>query len=241
MTPCFKVGPNEYATKHKELHQMMLDAWSPIFNCYVDTTPPCYDEFCRQFPDALLPNRQYHDANPFEVPDITAAMIAEVIAQMKPSSPGIDGWKVEELQILGMVSLDKLAILYQIIERAAKWPAHLLDVPVTALKKGKGDTPLQVRPISLTSHIYRMWAKIRWVRYTYNHGTFNGFLKNFMVVLPTDKHWTPTLLWLLTSNNLHIQTIPYSAYYMIMQNVLTTYVGKLSAVFLKILECQRPS
>jgi hypothetical protein len=90
-------------------------------------------------------------------------MIAEVIAQMKPSSPGIDGWKVEELQILGMISLDKLAMLYQTIERAAKWPANLLEVPVTTLKKGKGDTPLQVRPISLTSHIYRMWAKIRWV------------------------------------------------------------------------------
>ena len=33
---------------------MMLDAWSPIFNRYVDTTPPCYDEFCRQFPEAFL-------------------------------------------------------------------------------------------------------------------------------------------------------------------------------------------
>ena len=82
---------------------------------------------------------------------------------MKPSSPGIDGWKVEELQILGMISLDKLAMLYQTIERAAKWPANLLEVPVTTLKKGKGDTPLQVRPISLTSHIYRMWAEIPWV------------------------------------------------------------------------------
>ena len=42
--------------------------------------------FCRQFPEAFLPNHQYHDANPFEVPDITASMIAEVMAQMKPSS-----------------------------------------------------------------------------------------------------------------------------------------------------------
>ena len=62
-----------------------------------------------------------------------------------------------------MISLDKLAMLYQTIERAAKWPANLLEVPVTTLKKGKGDTPLQVRPISLTSHIYRMWAEIPWV------------------------------------------------------------------------------
>ena len=162
MTPCFRTNSHEYATKHKELHQMMLDSWKPIFNRYHEKDPPSYQSFRNQFPMATFPDCQYDADRPFSVPEITAKMIADVVSQLKPSSPGIDGWQVHELKALGLSSFQKLAMLYHIIEHAATWPSNLLEVPVTTLKKGSGQTPLQIRPISLTSHIYRVWAKRRW-------------------------------------------------------------------------------
>ena len=63
-TPCFKTGVYEYATKHSEIHQMMLDSWEPIFNRFSHTSPPNYHDFVRSFPMVLPANRIYSADNP---------------------------------------------------------------------------------------------------------------------------------------------------------------------------------
>jgi hypothetical protein len=161
-TPCFKTGVHEYATKHAEIHQMMLDSWSPIFNRFIQNAPPSYDDFLRAFPMALPENRLYSADNPVVLPQITCDDVMALIAQLKPSSPGADAWRIEELQVLGRRSISYLVKFYELVENVGKWPQNLLEVPVASLQKNSGDSPLDIRPISLTSHMYRLWAKLRW-------------------------------------------------------------------------------
>ena len=161
-TPCLKTGVHEYATKHAEIHQMMLDSWSPIFNRFIQNAPPSYDDFLRAFPMALPENRLYSADNPVVLPQITCDDVMALIAQLKPSSPGADAWRIEELQVLGRRSISYLVKFYELVENVGKWPQNLLEVPVASLQKNSGDSPLDIRPISLTSHMYRLWAKLRW-------------------------------------------------------------------------------
>ena len=161
-TPCFKTGVYEYATKHSEIHQMMLDSWEPIFNRFSHTSPPNYDDFVRSFPMVLPADRIYSADNPVILPPITTDAILKLLSQLKPSSPGADAWRIEELQSLGPKSIDFLVQLYNLVEQIGKWPQNLLEVLVASLQKNSGETPLDIRPISLTSHIYRLWAKLRW-------------------------------------------------------------------------------
>ena len=161
-TPCFKINDEQYVTKHAELHQMMIDSWGPIFNRYQKSHPPSYENFRREFPHALPPDRTYSTENPFTLPTITSQDVSEIIFNLKPSSAGIDFWQTHELQSLGPFSIQMLAELLQAIEDSQKWPENLLEVPVATIKKGAGLSPLEIRPIALTSHLYRIWAKSRW-------------------------------------------------------------------------------
>ena len=163
-TPCFQTCEKQYVTKHAELHKMMIEAWGPIFNRYDKINPPSYSEFCQQFPFALPVDCQYNAQNPFVLPEISPEDLQAIICKLQPSSPGIDFWQTHELQSLGPRSIGKLASLFQLIENMQQWPSSLLEVPVAALKKHSGLTPLENRPIALTSQLYRVWAKLRWAQ-----------------------------------------------------------------------------
>ena len=141
---------------------MMCNAWEPIFNRYRNDPSPSYEQFLHQFPMALAPDRTYTAAQPVELPPITAVTLRDLISDLSNSSPGVDAWQIDELKLLGEQSIYHLAQLYNLIESTSTWPTNLLDVPVVCLKKGTGDTPLDFRPISLTSHLYRLWSKCRW-------------------------------------------------------------------------------
>ena len=50
---------------------------------------------------------------------------------------------------------------YNLVERSAQWPTATHEIPVAALRKDTGTSPLDVRPISLAPILYKIWAKIR--------------------------------------------------------------------------------
>ena len=154
------------------------------------------------------PERRYTANNPFVLSDIL-----EVIPKLQPSSPGVDGWQVSELKALGEPSFKRLAKLYHSIESTAVRPGNLLEVPVTTSKKGAGETPLQVCPISLTSHVYRIYG-LRYVGHNFSLGIFHGCQMNCMVVFPIGKQWTLIfrLLWILNKPNSSINPL-YGALY----------------------------
>ena len=83
---------------------------------------------------------------------------------LRPSAPGADGWNVRELQALSPVAIDLLTEIYNAIETLEKWPTVLCEVPIATLRKGEGCSPLDVRPISLTPILYRVWARTRFLQ-----------------------------------------------------------------------------
>ena len=88
--------------------------------------------------------------------------IQETIRKMRAKqAPGMEGWRVAELKRLPKPILAWLADRFNAIEETGEWPAALLRALVTLLSKGKGPVPLDTRPISVLSPIYRLWAAIR--------------------------------------------------------------------------------
>ena len=162
-TPCFQHPnqKNEYITKHAELHQMMLKDWSPLFNRYLDRQPPQYSDFIAEFPESLSPLREHTAHNPFSLPRLNSQMITDTIKNLKPTAPGADGWNVCEMQSLSHIAIELLTEIFNTIELCAIWPSTLFEVPVAALRKGEGSSPLDIRPISLTPILYRIWARAR--------------------------------------------------------------------------------
>ncbi|CAE8623234.1 unnamed protein product [Polarella glacialis] len=73
-------------------------------------------------------------------------------------SPGMDGWNVGELKLLPAPLLDLLAEMFNGIERSGKWPRPLECAMVSLISKGAGCEPNDLRPITVMSVVYRVWA-----------------------------------------------------------------------------------
>ncbi len=68
---------------------------------------------------------------------------------------------MRELKALPIPLLDLLARLFNTIERTARWPPALQRALITLVPKGLGGEPEQMRPISVMSAVYRLWATTR--------------------------------------------------------------------------------
>ena len=67
------------------------------------------------------------------------------------SAPGSDSWKVDELKLLPLTILDRLACLFNLIEETGSWPLVLTKEFVSLISKGEGSKPTKLRPIGLMS------------------------------------------------------------------------------------------
>jgi len=88
-------------------------------------------------------------------------MVTINLRQSTLSASGMDGWRVAELKALPDFLLDKLAILLNVVEMTGTWPHTLERALVSLIPKGEGGEPLAMRPISVTSAVYRLWAATR--------------------------------------------------------------------------------
>ena len=162
VTPIFQRATHEFAVKHQELHQLMWEACLPIFNRFRDKPEPSFDNFIQLFPNCMPPDFQFSAAQPLVIDNITPEQVYSAIQNLKVSAPGADAWQVRELKLLRSHSIHKLAELLNNIECTGCWPQQLQEIPVAALKKPRGSAAKDIRPIALASHLYRLWAKIRW-------------------------------------------------------------------------------
>ena len=96
-----------------------------------------------------------------------------VIRALPHTAPGPDGWRAEDLQALNTTTpmiIDWLYQLYGVISVKGSWPQSLYNSVIVMLGKEVGErvpTPMDVRPILLTSIIYRTWA--RWQLISLQH------------------------------------------------------------------------
>eukprot|EP00660_Eupelagonema_oceanica_P019619 gene19618-biopygen24621 len=94
--------------------------------------------------------------------DLTGADLRAVLAKMGGrQAGGMEGWRVRELKALPEPLLDLLARVFNAVERTGRWPPALQRALITLIPKGRGGEPTQMRPISVMSAVYRLWAAAR--------------------------------------------------------------------------------
>ena len=96
------------------------------------------------------------------------------------SAPGSDGWQAKDVKLLHGDLVKWLSWLFAAIESNGRWPTALMHALITLIDKGKGTRPLDLRPISVTSIVYRLWARCwanrisKWQESVLDWGQYGG-------------------------------------------------------------------
>eukprot|EP00971_Amphidinium_carterae_P112402 2226186-Amphidinium_carterae.1 len=105
-------------------------------------------------------------SSPLSLPPLTARGLVDTLALMHDTAAGLDGWQFRALKALSgwcLAAFVELAKILQHIEFSLQWPQALMESHV-ALTPKTADSylePLQFRPITVLSMLYRLWAKTR--------------------------------------------------------------------------------
>ncbi len=140
----------------EEMDDTLRAAWAPIFQRYSDKVPePAWEPFADRF-------AKYYQRHPLHLPRITGADLSRTLARMSAGQAGgMEGWRVRELKRLPPPLLQLLADFYDTVELTGVWPDALEKALITMIQKGQGWQPLSLRPISVCSAVYRLWAGTR--------------------------------------------------------------------------------
>ena len=85
------------------------------------------------------------------------------LSRMKPSVLRLDGWSLVDLRSLPNRVLGWVADLVLEVERLGKWPSRLAEGHTTLVPKEGPPGPLNTRPLTVLSMVYRLWAGVRLV------------------------------------------------------------------------------
>ena len=139
--------------------EAIRDAWSKIFWAHKNGEPNL-----RQFMDKFGPSLKRAAV---ELPPLQPDDLIQQVLKNKTSTPGLDKWTYQELQTLAKwcpSMFQYLTELLQGIENGLSWPDSLKIGMVSFIPKEVDDdypTPLQHRPITGLSTIYRLWSSVR--------------------------------------------------------------------------------
>eukprot|EP01064_Diplonema_japonicum_P000874 TRINITY_DN1058_c1_g1_i11.p1 TRINITY_DN1058_c1_g1~~TRINITY_DN1058_c1_g1_i11.p1 ORF type:complete len:903 (+),score=136.99 TRINITY_DN1058_c1_g1_i11:2748-5456(+) len=139
----------------REMDAVMRKAWSAIFCAREPKDEPQFETFRKKYANFI-------GEKPMPQSAIDADLLKEVIRK-KPDKGacGVDGWRISELKRLPKPILSGFADLFNLVERTGQWPEQITTALVTLTPKGEGSAPLNHRPITVTSTIYRLWASAR--------------------------------------------------------------------------------
>ena len=99
-----------------------------------------------------------------EIEPITGARLHRKFCTMRISSEGVDGRDLQALRDLPLTLHVMLAGLLEKVEKEGRWPRMLALGLITLTPKGEGMRPLEMRPLSVLSLIYRAWGGLRMPR-----------------------------------------------------------------------------
>ena len=98
---------------------------------------------------------------PMVASQLTCRRLRRGLARMHPSALGLDGWSLADLRSLPDQLLAWLADLLREVERVGRWPARLAEGYTALIPKEGPPGPLNTRPLTVLSMVYRLWASIR--------------------------------------------------------------------------------
>eukprot|EP00662_Eupelagonemidae_sp_cell21_P058248 gene58248-biopygen37513 len=140
-----------------EIDALLRGAWMPIFQRYSTEKPePAWAPFKERY-------RRYIPSHPLRLERLTADDLRRALNRMNAcSAGGLDGWRPAELKRLPKPLLELLATMLNSFEETGEWPDALLEAFITLIPKDNANGgPLDLRPITVTSALYRLWAATR--------------------------------------------------------------------------------
>ena len=109
-----------YTANAEEVHKLILREWLPIFRMRDHEEPPDEASFLSQF-GAHIPA-----SVPCNIEPLTGQKLQKSLKRMRiGTSPGAEGWRVEELRVLLSLFFDRLADLFNAIGDIGVWPDDL--------------------------------------------------------------------------------------------------------------------
>eukprot|EP01059_Diplonema_ambulator_P009922 TRINITY_DN198_c0_g1_i7.p1 TRINITY_DN198_c0_g1~~TRINITY_DN198_c0_g1_i7.p1 ORF type:complete len:1582 (+),score=531.22 TRINITY_DN198_c0_g1_i7:1237-5982(+) len=174
-TKAVKVGTETIADP-EELDRTMREAWKKVFAKYENEPEPPYEPFRRKYGRHIVHWQMTKRK-------LTARCLRQTLERKaRRSAAGTDGWRMSELRHLPDQILEGWAALLNHIEETGVWPKAMRLALVTLIPKCEDAGPLEHRPITVTSAVYRLWACTRlrdilawqekWI-----HRTQHGFRK----------------------------------------------------------------
>ena len=137
-----------------EMSEVMYAGWQQYWNR--DSPETDWSEF-RALIHAL-PQWQKYDYLPLTLEDFRFAMNKT----KKKSMKGACSWSAMELMNLPDAAAQALIAIFNCIEGGLGWPVSMMEAFVICLAKQLGDLSWKdVRPITVTSMLYRVWGRCR--------------------------------------------------------------------------------
>ena len=127
----------------------------PIQRKYAEKEEPDEDLFMGQY-------GKHVRHTPMEVTDLTGANLRARLKRMSPrTATSVDGWAAVDLKAMHLKVWDLPAELLGRVEELGVWPDRLAEGFISLVPKGEGAEALKLRPLSVLSTVYRLWAGLR--------------------------------------------------------------------------------
>ena len=149
---CVVARPGGSLTSNIEkMGRLLHNAWDPVLRKYADAQEPDLQGFIAEFGAHLMPCPRMPDTV------ITGQRLCSGLRKMPETTTGTDGWSRKMLLALPLELFDWLVHFYTMIEEG-QWPEQLAEGFISLIPKGEGAHPPKMRPPSVLSMSYRLWA-----------------------------------------------------------------------------------
>ena len=149
-------GTGQLTANIQEMDEVIREAWRPVNMRYADRPEPSVTAFMNGC-------RQHIRGSPMEARRLDAQTLQDRVRKMgEKTANGIDLWSIRLLKRLPGVFWDRLADLLRAVEATGKWSDRVAEGFTSLVPKGEGGgDPMKLRPLTVLSQIYRIWAGVR--------------------------------------------------------------------------------
>lgn len=140
----------------QEMHQATTDAWGEMWNRDPEKEPPGYWDEAIPFTTCLadMPSMQFQE--------FCVEKWHRCVNKVKAKSArGACGFTKREIQLMPILWIKLLFMQFAAYETHCSWPKLWSIARVACLRKTDHPDPLNIRPITILSRMYRLWSMYR--------------------------------------------------------------------------------
>ena len=144
-------------TDPTRIDQLVQQAWQRVYDGNSDDHPSTISKYLAKYASYIA----MHSS--FTVDPITVEELRNTCSNYPRTAVGLDSWSPNDIALLPDVALAWVTQLFTLLESGSPWPPQLCHAGGHLLQKPDSDPlmPLSFRVLTISSAIYRVWAKIR--------------------------------------------------------------------------------